>query len=130
MESTSPCNSLIGYSLEWRCYSLVFTKSSFNHQSITESPLGLRALIEKGENASKLIKQSGKHIDQFLHVLCIVFSESFSSKKSFHDRFYLCQFLMDQRTIGIETADSFMEDRIPIIRIALSKNTCRMDGTC
>jgi hypothetical protein len=129
MESTSLCNSLIGYSVEWRCCSLVFTKSGFNHPSIIESPLGLRALIEKGEIASKLIKQSDKHIDQFLHV-CIVFSESFSSKKSFHDRSYLCQFFGDQRTIGIETADSFIEDHILIIRIALSKNTCCMYGTC
>jgi hypothetical protein len=27
MESTSPCNSVIGYSLKWRCCSLVWTKS-------------------------------------------------------------------------------------------------------
>jgi hypothetical protein len=29
MESTLPCNSLIGYSLKWRCYFIGLTKISF-----------------------------------------------------------------------------------------------------
>ncbi len=80
MESTSPSNSLIGYSLNWRTCSLVWLKSLwqirfFDHPSVIESPLWLTLLWRAGHG-----KNRSPFSAQLIILYCLVQKALFGDK--------------------------------------------------
>ncbi len=77
MESTSPSNSLIGYSLKWRCCSLVWSKSlssktDFDCIGRDQSSFKLSALI------AKTFLIFSFHLSKFMKLMLFSFSHIFS----------------------------------------------------
>ncbi len=57
MESTFPCNSLIGYSLEWRCCSSVWPKSLWQNSVLTTRLSSVHARRREREIVSHIRRQ-------------------------------------------------------------------------